>query len=307
MNTDTLTFQTAFARLLTDPQELVLFYGNPAGFAEKHALDAGQMAALQSFDEKRLRWAADGLGLKRFSRVASYYPATFELLRRHGALRAVERNLIMAYRPIKSEKWSRSLRDALWFAELVERLVDEGELEIAYLADALRCEHVEFLLWSEAAFGESANEFKNRNSSRPVPTREEVLDAAVRVGPHVALRAFSCDVLPLVQALARGAESPTPNPTPMLIAFGRVPGTERAQKARVGRMMEAFLARADGSRTPREILAEILDPQMGYAEREGMEQGCCRVLLQLCGLHFVTFEEGARRPALSEASQRSVA
>ncbi|MGK3996239.1 hypothetical protein [Sorangium sp. So ce1024] len=307
MNTDTLTFQAAFARLLTDPREIALLYGDPAGFAERHALDARQMAALRAIDERRLRWAADGLGLKRFLRMESYYPATLRLLRLHGAISAVERSFIMAYRPIKSERWSRSLRDALWFAEHVERLIDEGELEIACLADVLRCEHAEFLLWSDAAFGESANEFKIRNSSRPALTREEVLDAAVRVGPHVALRAFSCDVLPLVQALARGAEPPAPRPAPTLIVFGRVPGDERVQKARVGRMMEAFLARADGSRTTREILAEILDPRMGDAEREAMEQGCCQVLLQLRGLHFVTTEAGARRPDLPAASRRSAA
>jgi hypothetical protein len=303
MATDTLTFQTALARLLTEPRELDRLYDDPAGFAAEHALDEGQMAALRSLDEKRLRWESQSLGSKRFSDLEVYFPATFALLDSQKALAKVERSLVMTHRPLKSEQRIHLFRDALWLGELIERLVDEGELDIPYLADVARCEHIELFLWSEDAFGESADEFKARNSSRlPIP-REEVLDAVVHVGRHVALRAFSCDVLPLVQALAKGGALPAPNPTPTLILFGRVPGTEQVQKARVGRMTQMFLARADGVRKTREILAEIVDPQMQRAEREAVEQGCCRVLLQLRGLHFVTFEEGAD----AEARRRGAA
>ncbi|MFT3769081.1 MAG: hypothetical protein QM820_26875 [Minicystis sp.] len=169
-------------------------------------------------------------------------------------------------------------------------MVDGGEIDIPYLSDVLRCEHVELLLSTEPASVESASAFEARNAARPSVTGEEVLDAAVRVGRHVAVKEFSCDVLPLVQALAQGEEPPTPSPVPTSLLFGKLPASERVQKARVGRLTASFLARADGVRTTREILAEMIDPCPDRAARDATEQGCCRVLIQLLGLHFVTLE-----------------
>ncbi|WP_437578953.1 hypothetical protein [Sorangium sp. So ce887] len=290
MDTDTSAFQTAFARLITDPLAFERFYDNPACFAEESALSAGQMSALQSLDRNRLRWISTSLGVKRFFLVETYFPATFALLRRHRALGKVERSLIATYRPIKSERLIRAFRDAVWFAELVERHVDHGELDIPYLIDVLRCERAEFMLWSDAACVESANDFKSRNASRPSVTEEQLLDGAVRAGRHVVLHEFSCDVLPFIQTLVDGEAPLEPKPAPTLILFGRIAVTDRVQKARVGRMMKSFLMHAGGGKPTREILAEILEPQIDRAARDAIEHDCCRVLQKLYALSFVTIE-----------------
>ncbi|WP_437328146.1 hypothetical protein [Sorangium sp. So ce381] len=289
--TDTSAFQTAFARLLTDPQAFERFYDDPARFAEENALSAGQMSALQSLDRERLRWISGSLGLKRFYLVETYFPATFALLRRNKALSSVGRSFIATYRPIRSEHLIRAFRDALWFAELIERRVGQGELGLPYLMDVMRCELAEFIVWSDAACVESSNDFKSRNASRPSVTEEELLDGAVRAGRHVALREFSCDVLPFIQALVDGKAPPEPEPTPTLLLFGRIAVTDRVQKARVGRMIRSFLTRAVGGKPTREILAEIIEPQTDSAARRAVERDCCRILQKLYALNFVTIEE----------------
>ena len=60
------------------------------------------------------------------------------------------------------------------------------------------------MLWADASYNESANDFKARNASMPTVTHEELLDRAVRVGRHVMRHEFSCDVLPFIQALVEG-------------------------------------------------------------------------------------------------------
>ncbi|WP_437964129.1 hypothetical protein WMF04_30990 [Sorangium sp. So ce260] len=291
MGTDTSAFQTALARVLTDPQAFACLYDDPARFAEENALSDAQIYALQSFDKKRLRWLSASLAAKRFYLVETYFPATFALLRRHRALSKVERSLIATYRPIKSERLIRSFRDAFWFAELIERHVAQGELDIPYLIDVVRCERAEFMLWSDAECVESAEEFKSRNASRPSVTEEELLDGAVRAGRHVALREFSCDVLSYVQALGDGKAPPEPEPAPTLLLFGRIAVTDRVQKARVGRMMKSFLTDAGAGKPTREILAEILEPETDRAARDAAERNCCRMLQKLYALNFVTIEE----------------
>ncbi|MGK3994338.1 hypothetical protein [Sorangium sp. So ce1024] len=293
MGTDTSAFQTAFARVLIDPRALACLYDDPARFAEENALSAAQVYALQSFDRKRLRWLSASMAVKRFYLVETYFPATFALLRRHRALSKVERSLTATYLPMKSETLIRSFRDALWVAELVERHVAQGELDIPCLLDVVRCERVEFVLWSDAESVESADDFKLRNASRPSVTEEELLDGAVRAGRHVALHEFSCDVLSYIQALTDGKAPPEPEPAPTLLLFGRIAVTDRVQKARVGRMMRSFLGQADGRRSTREILGEILGPAADRAARDAAARNCCRMLQKLHGLNLVTIEESA--------------
>lgn len=292
MGTDTSAFQTAFARVLTDPQAFACLYDDPARFAEENALSAAQMYALQSFDKRRLRWLSASLAVKRFYLVETYFPATFALLRRHRALSKVERSLTATYLPIKSETLIRSFRDALWFAELVERHVAQGELDIPYLLDVVRCEREEFRLWSDAECVESAADFKSRNASRPSVTEEELLDGAVRAGRHVALHEFSCDVSSYIQALGGGEAPPEPEPAPTLLLFGRIAVTDRVQKARVGRMMKSFLTQAGGGRPTWAILAEMLAPETDRGARDAAARSCCRMLQKLYALNFVTLEEG---------------
>ncbi|WP_437630690.1 hypothetical protein [Sorangium sp. So ce854] len=278
--------------MLTDAQALVCLYDDPARFAEENALSAAQMYALQSFDKQRLRWLSASMAVKRFYLVETYFPATFALLRRHRALSKVERSLTATYLPIKSETLIRSFRDALWVAELVERHVAQGELDIPCLLDVVRCERAEFILWSDAECVDSADDFKLRNASRPSVTEEELLDGAVRAGRHVALHEFSCDVLSYIQALTDGRAPPEPEPAPTLLLFGRIAVTDRVQKARVGRMMRSFLSHADGRRPTREILVEILGPAADRAARDAAERNCCRMLEKLYALNLVTIEEG---------------
>ncbi|WP_437939706.1 hypothetical protein [Sorangium sp. So ce341] len=293
MDTDQSAFQAAFARLLTDPQAFERFYDDPARFAEENALSAGQMSALQSLDKDRLRWVSGSLSAKRFSLVETYFPATFALLRRRRALSKVQRSLIATYRPIKSEGLIRAFRDALWFAEIVERHIDRGELDIPYLTDVMRCERAEFMLWSDAASAESADDFRSRNAPRPSVTEEELLDGAVRAGRHVELHELSCDVLPFIQALVDGEAPLDPEPAPTLVLFGRIAVADRVQKARVGRLIKSFLSRADGGKPTREILAEMLGPEADPAARAAAERDCCRALQKLYALSFVTIEESA--------------
>lgn len=302
MGTDTSAFQTAFARLLTDPQAFERFYDDPARFAEENALTAGQMSALRSLDKDRLRWISGSLSVKRFYLVETYFPATFALLRRHKTLSKVGRSFIATYRPIKSERLIRAFRDAHWFAELIERHVDQGALDVPCLIDVMRCERTEFMLWSDAASIESADDFKSRNASRPSVTEEELLDGAVRAGRHVALHEFSWDVLSFIQALVDGEAPLDPEPAPTLILFGRIAVTDRVQKARVGRMIRSFLTRADGGKPAREILAEMLGPQTERAARDAAERDCGRVLQKLYALNLVTIDEGIGSSARGEGA-----
>ncbi|WP_129573939.1 MULTISPECIES: hypothetical protein [Sorangium] len=310
MDTDKSAFQTAFARLLTEPQAFERFYDDPARFAEENALSAGQVSALQSLDKDRLRWISRSMGTKRFFLVETYFPATFALLRRHKALSRMERSLIATYRPIKSERLIRAFRDALWFTELIERHVDRGELHIPYLLDVMRCERAEFMLWSDAASVESANDFRSRNASRPSVTEAELLDGAVRAGRHVALHEFAFDVLSFVRALVDGKAPLDPEPAPTLILFGRIAATDRVQKARVGRRIGSFLTRAGSGKPTREILAEMLESEADRATRGAAERDCCRVLHKLYALSFVTIEESigpSARGGDEDARPRSAA
>jgi hypothetical protein len=292
METDTLTFQAAFARLLTDRGMFLRFETDPVGVSRELGLDEEQSSAIRAMDPRRLRMFADMLGDKRFSLVEKYYPATFSLLKRHEQLARVGRNLLGSHLPVQSQQHAfRSIRDAFWFADLLRGLVEEGQITIPHVGHVLEYEQVQLELSQDDTSALSVNEFKARRAQRPSLTPEDVLRARTRVGKHVALREFPTDIVPLVKALVEGQEPPEPSGAPIFILFSKVPGTERAHQARINRMTFDLLKRCDGATTTAAILDAVLDADLPAEERAGLSEGCCGMLLRLYQLDIITFEQ----------------
>jgi len=226
---------------------------------------------------------------KRLSLLAKVTPAVYRLLEVEGRLHAAGHRFLDELLPREAPEFpNRTVRDGFWLLDLVDRMLAEGEA-CRHLADVARFERVELTLLSTAALVESAKAFRRAFEAGARSTPEEALAARPRMGAHVRVDTFACDVVDLVRRLLESAPLEGLRAEPTLVLFSKAPGFRNMHHLAINGRTRRLLELCDGSRTTAEIAARLSPGAAGDAALRAAA-ACAEAVLRLHELNAITFD-----------------
>lgn len=277
---DDSAFQSVLARLLVDRGMRRRLADNADAFAREAGLDAEAVRSLERAGAGELDDFASSLENKRFGMVSRSSPALYKLLECAGALEHVQEQFAQRCPPMESPEYpNRTVRDAYWAQDLVRALLAEGDdllARIEHLDDVARFERRLLDLCMDRARVEAAKLFQAQRSGWAALSNEDVLRSFPRLGPHVAIEPFSCEITSVVRALMAGTPVPPAARRLTRVLLVKQEGMRNVHYFEINARVERLLGLCDGRRSGARIAAD-LSPNGGG---EGATADALRTLVQ---------------------------
>ncbi|WP_242589541.1 DUF692 domain-containing protein [Corallococcus macrosporus] len=261
---DAPEFQSALARVLVEAGLGRRLAKNPQAVGEELGLQPEQTEALVAVGAEALTTFAHDLASKRLMLVSKMAPASCRWLQDRKLWHELSHRFVDEYTPRHTPEFvNRTVRDAFWFLQLLERVVEQRPELRAPLADIARFERVQLELSSVAVPVQSARDFRRAYESRPAPGLEEMLAARPVTGPHIRVERFGCDVTQLVRRINEGRNVGDESPgKPTVVLFTKAPGFRNVRHLAINERTQRLIELCDGTRTTAE-LAALLSPATG--------------------------------------------
>lgn len=289
---DTPEFQRALAALLVRPALLADYLAAPAALAREFALSDAQHAALAHAGGPALAEFAHDLLDKRVGLLARFAPALIELLRRRGALGEVVHGFVRAYPSMSlAEQPHRVMRDFFWFHDHVQAWAGRPPRDLL-LDDILRFERLQAELLADEAAAQDARALEAALRARPLVGGAALDDLVPRLGAHVRLAVFSCQVQDAIRALTTGVplDDAALGP-PLRLLMTREPRRRLVRHVQINDRTHALLDLCDGARSTRAIAAALA----GGPPPAAVLDGCRDLLLRMASLSMVVLAPAAPR------------
>lgn len=290
-------FQVAFGRILAEPDLNERFVADPGAVGDELGLDDEQIAALTSIGLERLSEFSHRLASKRIGLLKKVCPATYERAHQARRLGELAGGFVRSHPPIESKDYpSRTIRDGFWFIDHLLALDEAGTLDDPLLADVARFERALLTVTALAESVESATAFEQAARELEEATRQELLEARPRTGPHAAIERFGREITEVIKALGAEQapdavhEGPPRDDAEQIVLFSKLPGWRNVRYAAINRLTRDLLAECDGFSTSREIAARLLRQSLVERDPQDFAESCLGVLTRLTQMNVLTFD-----------------
>jgi len=281
-----LDMQRVFSRLLTDDEFQRAFVAGDESACATYDLSEPELHSLRGLTWEWVGLHPHRLAHGRMEMALRGLPLTRRLVQDqlHEHLDRYRRE----YPPVP-EAASAVHTEAHRMSQFIGRLVAEGALEPAWVAEVAEYERVMLVLSSTAEATRSAAVVAALNAPADGPTaqRSDVVPVA---GPHTHVGSFRyplADILPLVDSGVLPADV-RPAARPLMILFHQGSRTGRTETMKINPATAAVLELCDGERTVREIVHRLVG-----TFGPGVERGALTVLDRLRAAGVIGLRKGA--------------
>lgn len=289
---DELEFQTAFGRILSEPELNERFVEDPSGVGAELGLDAGQVAALESAGLSKLKAFSHNLSSKRVGLLKKVCPATYELIHQRKRLGQLAGQFVRRHPPRESKEYpNRTIRDGFWFVDYLTELQSKGELEDDLIGEVARFERSMLAVSSLDEALQSAEAFSKQAEENMELTREQMLARRPRRGGHTRIESFDVDMIEVIRSLGESQKIEQPSPRKTIVLFSKMPGWRNVRYANINERTRDLLEACDGFSTCREIIAQQLKGSLIDRDPNSFAESCLGLLTRLAQMNAVTFAE----------------
>lgn len=258
-----LAMQTVIAKICVDYAFRQSFVRNPDEALASCDLTADESESVKALNLEAIQAYADSLVGKKMALVTKWFPLSMAALKKGLPDRQFRRIVFgYGYHGPRDDsqlggEWVRG--EFMRFKNYLQGLIVKGEIDVPFFNDVLEFEAARQMLSQDPTASKSPH----------APASEQTLadafgDAAQnrtkpRLGKHVSIRRFNCDIVALMSATETDEKSAGPVATdPTWAMFVKKPGTAKVVVQRISPALRDVLELCDGTRTTAEILASIV-------------------------------------------------
>ncbi len=281
-----LQMQRVLSKLVTDDNFLATFTREPARACRDFDLRPAELEALKKIDRVRLTHYSHMLHVSRVALALKAFPVTRSLLP-HDFFENFVATYCQEVSPVPRAA-SAMFLEAVELAAFLLRKIEEGQVQVRYLHDALLYERNLFFLNNSPDIAILAREYAQRGAALLALHESDRLLMTVQLGDHAIVSEFEHDPQLLIPELARRA-IPDLQPQKRSLLFLKVAGQIGVSINAINSGTARLLQLANGTRTLQEIIGELSggDPAAQF------EQRCHAIVEKLLRGGVITLNSGA--------------